>query len=86
MNIGKAQQTTAMQDLIKEIVEHIYFDDDLTEDSRIILEKVRLRCLGKLELEKEQIIKAFSDGQETPINHPNIPSGNEYYSENYWNL
>jgi hypothetical protein len=36
-------------------------------------------------LEKEQLQKAFSDGQETPINHPTLPhySRDEYYNDNY---
>jgi hypothetical protein len=38
-----------------------------------------------LELEKEMIQKAFSDGQETPINHPTLPhySNEEYYNETF---
>jgi hypothetical protein len=38
-----------------------------------------------IEKEKEQIQKAFSDGQETPINHPTLPhySRDEYYNDNY---
>jgi len=38
-----------------------------------------------LEKEKEQIQKAFSDGQQTPINHPTLPhySREEYYNDNY---
>ena len=37
------------------------------------------------EIEKEQLQKAFSDGQETPINHPTLPhySREEYYNDNY---
>lgn len=37
------------------------------------------------EKEKEQIQKAFLDGQETPINHPTLPhySREEYYNDNY---
>jgi hypothetical protein len=40
-----------------------------------------------LDHEKEQIMKAFSDGQETPINNPIIPhySRDEYYNEIYNN-
>ena len=36
-------------------------------------------------MEREQIEKAFSDGQETPISHPNLPhySREEYYNETY---
>ena len=38
-----------------------------------------------LEKEKEQIQVSFLDGQETPINHPNLPhySKEEYYNDNY---
>ena len=38
-----------------------------------------------LEKEKEQIQKAFSDGQETPINHPILPhySREEYYNDKF---
>lgn len=38
-----------------------------------------------LEEEKEQLQKAFSDGQETPLNHPTLPhySRKEYYNDNY---
>jgi hypothetical protein len=34
---------------------------------------------------QEQIMKAFSDGQETPINHSTLPhySREEYYNEQY---
>lgn len=37
------------------------------------------------EMEKEQIKKAFSDGQQTPINHPTLPhySSEEYYNDTY---
>jgi len=36
-------------------------------------------------MEKEHIMKAFSDGQETPINNPTLPhySKEEYYNEQY---
>jgi hypothetical protein len=39
----------------------------------------------RLEKEKEDLMKAFSDGQETPINHPTLPhySRDEYYNDNY---
>ena len=53
---------TVMQELIDEIVEHLTYDDDLSEDSRITYETIRLRCLGKLKLEKEQMQKTYSDG------------------------
>jgi hypothetical protein len=43
------------------------------------------KAIMLLEKEKEQIQKAFSDGQETPINHPTLPhySRDEYYNDNY---
>jgi hypothetical protein len=76
---------TAMQELIEEfeiikttkcktLQEMIFFDGILA----IIESKY-------LEKEKEQIQKAFSDGQETPINHPTLPhySRDEYYNDNY---
>ena len=53
---------TVMQELIDEIVEHLTYDDDLSEDSRITYETIRLRCLCKLKLEKEQMQKTYSDG------------------------
>jgi hypothetical protein len=36
-------------------------------------------------MEKEQIMKSFSDGQETPISNPTLPhySREEYYNEVY---
>jgi hypothetical protein len=37
-----------------EIVEHLTYDDDLSDDSRTTLETIRLRCLSKLTKEKEQ--------------------------------
>jgi len=39
-------------------------------------------------MEKEQIEKSFSDGQETPINHPTLPhySREEYYNETFGGL
>jgi hypothetical protein len=75
---------TAMQELVeqlefiklkktKNLHEVIFFDGVLA-----------IIDAGKyLEKEKEQIQKAFSDGQETPINHPTLPhySREEYYDE-----
>ena len=78
---------TAMQQLINEIVEHLTYDDDLTEDSRIALETIRLRCLGKLEMEKQQIIDAFDEGQEYEyqyhINNTPKFDSQTYYAETY---
>jgi hypothetical protein len=40
---------------------------------------------NSLEKEKKQIEVSFSDGQETPINHPTLPhySREEYYNDKY---
>ena len=64
---------TAMQEAID------YLREFNLEASAIILED------KFLEKEKEQIKEAFSDGQETPINHPTLPhySREEYYDDNY---
>ena len=37
------------------------------------------------QMEKEQIQKAFADGQETPLKHPYLPhySSQEYYNDTY---
>jgi hypothetical protein len=53
---------TAIQELINEIVEHLTYDDDLSDDSRTTYETIRLRCLGKLSVEKEQIEDAYKEG------------------------
>ena len=73
---------TAMQQLINEIVEHLTYDDDLSDDSRMTLETIRLRCLGKLSVEKQQIIYAYEDGMlNTEMN--GTFTGEIYYNENY---
>ena len=69
---------TAMQQLINEIVEHLTYDDDLSDDSRMTLETIRLRCLGKLSVEKEQIINGYLKGYLEEI--PN-PSAMHYYED-----
>ena len=58
-------------------IEMLYIEKD-----SIHWEMFKNDCIEK---EKEQIQKAFSDGQETPINHPTIPhySRDEYYNDNY---
>jgi len=76
-----------MQQLINEIVEHLTYDDDLTEDSRIALETIRLRCLGKLEMEKQQIIDAYDLGSLSEMQYPNpktvIENGEQYYNHTF---
>ena len=74
---------TAMQELINEIVEHLTYDDDLTEDSRIALETIRLRCLGKLEMEKQQIIDAFIEGSDDGFYGFGDSNREKYYNETY---
>ena len=68
---------TAMQELIN----WIECDDNDVYDIYEILDMAK----ELLEKEKEQIQKSFSDGQETPINHPTLPhySRDEYYNDNY---
>jgi hypothetical protein len=72
---------TAMQEFIEEIVEHLTYDDSLSEDSRVTYETIRLRCISKLEKEKEQIIDAYNqgalDGESSMLEYPN------YYNQNY---
>ena len=67
---------TAMQDMI-DWIEERFNNPQETE--------VFKKASELLEKEKEQIKKAFSDGQETPINHPTIPhySNEEYFNDNY---
>ena len=66
-----------MTELI-EYIKEMYSKDDILE---VIINKSK-KLLDK---EKEQIQKAFSDGQEIPINHPTLPhySSEEYYNHNY---
>ena len=73
---------TAMQELIDEIVEHLTYDDDLSEDSRITLETIRLRCLNKLTKEKEQIINTFKDAQVLHAMDDQM-RGEQYYNQIY---
>jgi len=76
---------TIIQELIDEIVEHLTYDDDLSDDSRMTLETIRLRCLGKLAVEKEQIIDAFGIGCQVEstrlIGYQDIAE--QYYNETY---
>jgi len=72
---------TVMQELIDEIFEHLTYDDDLTNDSRNMLEKVRIKCIRKLEKERQQIIDAHMKGQFTP-SHKEV-SAEEYYNQTY---
>jgi hypothetical protein len=70
---------TAIQQLINEIVEHLTYDDDLSDDSRMTLETIRLRCLGKLSVEKEQIIDSYKYGNQSDVYF----KPEQYYIETY---
>jgi hypothetical protein len=74
---------TAMQELIGIINDNLKNEYTSQEFARLTIFKASAERL--LEKEKEQIQKAFSDGQETPINHPTLPhySREEYYDDNY---
>ena len=74
---------TAMQQLINEIVEHLTYDDDLSDDSRMTLETIRLRCLGKLAVEKEQIIDAHTEGYVIGGGNGDLYNCKQYYNETY---
>jgi hypothetical protein len=78
----------AMKTTLQEIIDDIKveLETNIIAYHEISITKWVLRILeSKLEKEKEQIIKAFSDGQETPLNHPTLPhySRDEYYNDNY---
>jgi hypothetical protein len=76
---------TAMQELIEIINYNLKNEYSSQEFARLTIFKASAERL--LEKEKEQIKKAFSDGQEIPINHPTLPhySKEEYYNDNYNN-
>jgi PBP1b-binding outer membrane lipoprotein LpoB len=73
---------TAIQQLIDEIVEHLTYDDDLSDDSRTTYETIRLRCLGKLSVEKERIINTFKDAQVLHAMNDQM-RGEQYYNNTY---
>ena len=86
-------QQTAVELLLEYIEQRIYkvnqLDDGSCLDKNIYLslskdefEKIKDKAKA---MEKEQIMKAFSDGQQTPMNHPTLPhySRDEYYNEQY---
>jgi predicted DNA-binding ribbon-helix-helix protein len=73
---------TVIQELIDEIVEHLTYDDDLTEESRNALETIRLRCLNKLIKEKDQIINTFKDAQALHAMDDQM-RGEQYYNETF---
>ena len=77
---------TAMQELIEIFNHELKLGEaTLSNDEGYMLKWAIFNAKSLLEKEKEQIQKAFSDGQETPINHPTLPhySREEYYDDNY---
>ena len=77
---------TAMQELIEEINLELKLGENvLSNDEVYVIKWARYKAQQLLEKEKEQIKRAFSDGQETPLNHPTLPhySNEEYYNDNF---
>ena len=74
---------TAMQEMLINIESIINKTTD--KEQLYMLTSLEVCAMVFLEREKEQIQKAFSDGQETHINNPTIPhySREEYYNDNY---
>ena len=75
---------------MQELIEKLHARCEFCLEKELISEWGTLRMTiieaqSLLEKEKYQIQKAFSDGQETPINHPTLPhySREEYYDDNY---
>jgi hypothetical protein len=75
---------TAMQGLMDK-VQSINERYELKEDANWLMNEIIDLIENSFEKEKEDLMKAFSDGQETPINHPTLPhySRDEYYNDNY---
>jgi hypothetical protein len=79
-----------MKTAMQEMIEKLHARCEFCLEKELISEWGTLRMTiieaqSLLEKEKYQIQKAFSDGQETPINHPTLPhySREEYYDDNY---
>ena len=80
-----------MKTSIQELLDQLDFidsqDDNYKNIAILSTNNVRdiIKGLKLIEKEKKQIQKAFSDGQETPINHPTLPhySKEEYYNDNF---
>ena len=68
-------QQTAVEYLIQEIKNDVFVNSKSTKEWNEIFKQAKA-------MEKEQIQKAFSDGQETPLNHSTLP---HYSSEEYYN-
>ena len=79
-----------MKTAMQELIEYLEIRDAMCKEAGLHSESGTIRMtIGDakllLEKEKEQIQNAFSDGQETPLNHPTLPhySREEYYIDNY---
>jgi hypothetical protein len=75
-----------MKTAIQELIEWVETRDIRVYQNKYAFKQGILTKLNQgLEKEKKQIEVAFSDGQETPINHPTLPhySRDEYYNDNY---
>ena len=78
---------TALQELMDKI--ELQIEEEKIEGKFGIgiwgLHQAKRLTMDMLEKEKEQLQVAFSDGQETPINHPTLPhySREEYFNDNY---
>jgi hypothetical protein len=75
---------TAIQGL-KQSLQSINERYQLKGDANWLMNEVLDLVEDSLEKEKKQIEVSFSDGQETPINHPTLPhySREEYYND-FW--
>lgn len=62
-----------------------HWQDQYQQGYQRALSDVMLYIEEAKQMEKEQIMKAFSDGQELPITNPLLPhySSEEYYNETY---
>jgi hypothetical protein len=81
---------TAMQEAIEIIEERLKIlstvqRTESTMGATAGYQYLKYLLMELLEKEKEQLQKAFSDGQETPINHPTLPhySREEYYNDKF---
>lgn len=76
MNIGVPKNLTAVEWLAESLEKFNGEDNPWFDIPLSLLEQAK-------QMEEEQIQKAFSDGQETPINHPTLPhySRYEYFNE-----
>lgn len=72
----------AQQTAVEWLESKIYLNIKLYEPYNVAIKEFII--IAK-QMEKEQIQKAFSDGQEIPINHPTLPhySNEEYYNETF---